>query len=313
MDRWSYDIGLMHVIGLNTEDDFAKGSPQFEWLRADLAAVDRRLTPWVIVAGHRPMYVDSYYASREDSVVVVMDKMIANLDPLFREHRVNAAFWGHHHSYQRHAAVYNKRLVQHSETVQLKVTSAAPTSAGDSPGDRTVFFADSSSGSTGPASSSSSRINSSPAPSTTQRTALYRDPQGTVHWIVGTGGADFTCDDENETPDLPFPHGDPSQRWYAWSEAFFYKHGHALATAVNRTHFSVTWKDSLDGKVKDAAMIIQNDPASPDARRWGQKEENSGDFKILGSEGDVIGVVIAFVASAALSAVIVFTLNVKQK
>lgn len=28
----------------------------FDWMAADLAAVDRRRTPWVLAAGHRPMY-----------------------------------------------------------------------------------------------------------------------------------------------------------------------------------------------------------------------------------------------------------------
>ena len=30
---------------------------QVDWLAADLAAVNRTLTPWVVTAGHRPWYV----------------------------------------------------------------------------------------------------------------------------------------------------------------------------------------------------------------------------------------------------------------
>ena len=29
---------------------------QYDWLEQDLARVDRRATPWVVVYGHRPMY-----------------------------------------------------------------------------------------------------------------------------------------------------------------------------------------------------------------------------------------------------------------
>lgn len=32
------------------------GSTQYSWLEKDLNKVDRAKTPWVILAGHRPMY-----------------------------------------------------------------------------------------------------------------------------------------------------------------------------------------------------------------------------------------------------------------
>ena len=32
------------------------GSKQYTWLEDDLKKVDRAKTPWVILAGHRPMY-----------------------------------------------------------------------------------------------------------------------------------------------------------------------------------------------------------------------------------------------------------------
>lgn len=33
-----------------------QGSSQYKFLAADLAAVNRSVTPWVVVAGHRPLY-----------------------------------------------------------------------------------------------------------------------------------------------------------------------------------------------------------------------------------------------------------------
>ena len=35
------------------------GSEQHRFVLTDLAAVDRRKTPWVVVGGHRPMYISS--------------------------------------------------------------------------------------------------------------------------------------------------------------------------------------------------------------------------------------------------------------
>jgi hypothetical protein len=76
-------MGSVHVAIMSTEHDFRyqhmptlsrfisirflvrllmpssrTGSAQWQWLQADLAAVDRRITPWLLVMGHRPMYID---------------------------------------------------------------------------------------------------------------------------------------------------------------------------------------------------------------------------------------------------------------
>ncbi|BGP16593.1 hypothetical protein JCM10213v2_004595 [Rhodosporidiobolus nylandii] len=68
---YSYDNGLAHYISLQTETDlgsdlvgpiedangpFGRPNEQIDWLKADLAAVDRTLTPWVVVLLHRPWY-----------------------------------------------------------------------------------------------------------------------------------------------------------------------------------------------------------------------------------------------------------------
>ena len=54
--RYSFDYGLVHFIMMSTESNFTRGSPQYEWLERDLKGLDRRVTPWIIFAGHRPMY-----------------------------------------------------------------------------------------------------------------------------------------------------------------------------------------------------------------------------------------------------------------
>src|ERR1051326_5078173 len=72
---YSWDYGMVHFVQVNTETDFpnapdlpggegkenagpfAPTGAQLAWLEHDLAHVDRKRTPWVIVAGHRPWYV----------------------------------------------------------------------------------------------------------------------------------------------------------------------------------------------------------------------------------------------------------------
>ena len=41
---------------MSTEHNFTQGSPQYEWMEQDLKNVNRSLTPWVVIAGHRAMY-----------------------------------------------------------------------------------------------------------------------------------------------------------------------------------------------------------------------------------------------------------------
>ena len=41
---------------LNSYTNTSVGSAQYEWLRADLAKVDRSRTPWVVAAFHCPWY-----------------------------------------------------------------------------------------------------------------------------------------------------------------------------------------------------------------------------------------------------------------
>ena len=53
---FSFDYGAIHFTIMSSEHDFLRGSPQYEFIAADLAAVDRGRTPWLIFGGHRPMY-----------------------------------------------------------------------------------------------------------------------------------------------------------------------------------------------------------------------------------------------------------------
>lgn len=69
---FSFEYGMVHFTMIDTETDFSDapdgpggsqgldggpfGAPnqQLEFLEADLASVDRNVTPWVVVGGHRP-------------------------------------------------------------------------------------------------------------------------------------------------------------------------------------------------------------------------------------------------------------------
>lgn len=111
---WSYDIGLIHFVGMSSEHDFSVGSDQYNWLKSDLESVDRTVTPWVLFNAHRAMYINSDYGGTVSSDQTVMNEMIRNLEPLLWDNRVNLGFYGHNHAVQRHSAVLNKTVIQAS-------------------------------------------------------------------------------------------------------------------------------------------------------------------------------------------------------
>ncbi|KUJ12559.1 Metallo-dependent phosphatase [Mollisia scopiformis] len=112
---YSWNHGMVHYITFNTETDFlnapdqpggegvedagpfAPFGAQLAWLKADLAAVDRKRTPWVIAAGHRPWYV---------STTEYIECQVA-FEPLLLEYGVDLVLHGHKHFYERHSAIDN--------------------------------------------------------------------------------------------------------------------------------------------------------------------------------------------------------------
>lgn len=63
---YSFDYGVVHFTILSSEHDLSPSSAQHQWLQADLASVDRCVTPWLVVASHRPMYVVYPHKSNRD-------------------------------------------------------------------------------------------------------------------------------------------------------------------------------------------------------------------------------------------------------
>jgi hypothetical protein len=64
------------------------GSEQHAWVLSDLAAVDRSVTPWVVVGGHRPMYIASTFKMPEWGDQTVASDLRAAFEDAFLAHRV---------------------------------------------------------------------------------------------------------------------------------------------------------------------------------------------------------------------------------
>jgi 3',5'-cyclic AMP phosphodiesterase CpdA len=117
---YSFDNGMAHFIQLDTETDLGHGfigpdevggseginvdpvnatmDAQTTWLEADLAAVDRAKTPWVIVAGHRPWYLSN---PNDSGTICWTCKDV--FEPLLIKYKVDLVLSGHSHVYERQA------------------------------------------------------------------------------------------------------------------------------------------------------------------------------------------------------------------
>jgi acid phosphatase len=79
---------------------FGSKRQQLDWLNADLASVDRSVTPWLIVAGHRPWYStggsDNQCFACQNAFEATIYKYGADL-----------VLFGHVHNSQRFTPMYN--------------------------------------------------------------------------------------------------------------------------------------------------------------------------------------------------------------
>lgn len=119
---YAFTYGNMFVVQLSSEHNFTQGSEQWLWLQTTLAAVDRAITPWVVVTLHRPIYTTQLC---ETGDYVVSLHLRRELDPLFEKYNVNVVLVAHTHAYERTCPLLGGQCVAAGEgVVHLTVGSA---------------------------------------------------------------------------------------------------------------------------------------------------------------------------------------------
>jgi len=93
---YALTLGCTLVVAISTEHDLSPGSPQHAFLAQTLQNVDRAITPWVILEGHRPYYISSSWDGDQEFA----DYYRTAVGDLV-ERDVDIILGAHHHSYQR--------------------------------------------------------------------------------------------------------------------------------------------------------------------------------------------------------------------
>lgn len=91
---YSRNVPGVHMIFMSTEHDYSVGSTQFSWLEQQLSSVNRDVTPFVIVYGHKPMYSSNSYHGSEV-------ELRNALEELYVAQGVDLVIAGHDHFYER--------------------------------------------------------------------------------------------------------------------------------------------------------------------------------------------------------------------
>jgi hypothetical protein len=89
---YSYDVGNWHILGLNSEVEFAAGSPQMSWIQQDLAANQGKCLAAIF---HKPRFDSSVSGGVDPNFRALWDVLYAGHTDLILN--------GHSHVYERFA------------------------------------------------------------------------------------------------------------------------------------------------------------------------------------------------------------------
>lgn len=107
---YSTDYGMFHFCIADSEHDWREGTEQYKFIEKCLASVDRQKQPWLIFSAHRVLgYSSNSWYGLEGAFEEPMGR--ESLQKLWQKYRVDIAFYGHVHNYERTCPVYQNQCV----------------------------------------------------------------------------------------------------------------------------------------------------------------------------------------------------------
>lgn len=102
---YATDYGMFRFCIADTEHDWRAGTEQYNFIEHCLASVDRQKQPWLIFLAHRVLgYSSTISYLEEGSFSEPMGR--EDLQKLWQKYKVDIAFYGHVHSYERTCPAY---------------------------------------------------------------------------------------------------------------------------------------------------------------------------------------------------------------
>jgi len=121
--HYSWNIGNVHNIMLNSYSRYVDDkwnttmAAQYTWLEADLKAIDKTATPWLLVHLHAPWYNSNSHHQNEIEEWAIM----ALFEPLLHQYGVDVIFAGHVHAYERTHPVLNGKLATSPSYIEINI------------------------------------------------------------------------------------------------------------------------------------------------------------------------------------------------
>ncbi|KAF5732216.1 Nucleotide pyrophosphatase/phosphodiesterase [Tripterygium wilfordii] len=107
---YSTDYGMFRFCIADTEHDWREGSEQYKFIEHCLASADRQKQPWLIFAAHRVVgYSSASSYGQQGSFEEPMGR--ESLHRLWQKYKVDLAFYGHVHNYERTCPVYQNQCM----------------------------------------------------------------------------------------------------------------------------------------------------------------------------------------------------------
>jgi hypothetical protein len=105
------DYGMFRFCVADSEHDWREGTEQYRFIEHCFATVDRTKQPWLIFTAHRVLgYSSGFYYSFNGAFGEPMGRQ--SLEPLWQRYRVDMAFYGHYHQYERTCPVHQEKCVK---------------------------------------------------------------------------------------------------------------------------------------------------------------------------------------------------------
>ncbi|KAG2580216.1 hypothetical protein PVAP13_6NG324600 [Panicum virgatum] len=107
---YKVDYGMFRFCVADSEHDWREGTPQHAFIERCLSTVDRKHQPWLVFAAHRVLgYSSNDWYAMEGSFEEPEGR--ESLQKLWQKYRVDIAFFGHVHNYERTCPVYQSRCM----------------------------------------------------------------------------------------------------------------------------------------------------------------------------------------------------------